>query len=293
MTGIIIADKPEGWTSHDVIAKLRGALRERRIGHGGTLDPMATGVLPLFIGRATRAVEFAMSSDKEYIAGLRLGLTTDTQDITGTLLTSREALVGDEQLREALKHFTGEQLQLPPMYSAIKKDGKRLYQLARQGLETERAPRPITVYSLELVGRVDGDYYLKIVCSKGTYVRTLCADIGEYLGCGGVMSSLRRTRVGSLRILAARGVDQIVYAAQNGGLDSILLPVDSFFHSFPAVTVDASCEHRCKSGASFNCPGAPDGRYRVYSESGEFLMLGDSEGGRMRIGKTFFEAPGR
>ncbi|MDR2357378.1 MAG: tRNA pseudouridine(55) synthase TruB [Oscillospiraceae bacterium] len=291
MTGIIIADKPEGWTSHDVVAKLRGALRERRIGHGGTLDPMATGVLPLFIGRATRAVEFSAGAEKEYIAGMRLGITTDTQDITGKHLTSREASVSEARLRGALRRFTGEQTQIPPMYSAVKKDGKPLYKLARRGIEVEREPRDITVHSLEMTGCVNGEYYLKIVCSKGTYVRTLCADIGEYLGCGAVMSSLRRTRVGAFGILAACEMKDIISAAENGGLERLLLPVDTLFREFPAMTVNPVCEHRCRSGAAFACPGAPDGRYRVYGESGEFLMLGDAADGRMRIGKTFFEVP--
>jgi tRNA pseudouridine55 synthase len=290
MTGVIIVDKPEGWTSHDVVAKLRGVLRERRIGHGGTLDPMATGILPVFVGRATRAVELSSSADKEYIAGLRLGITTDTQDVTGSLLTSREVSAGEDEVREALARFTGEQTQIPPMYSAVKVDGKRLYQLARQGVEVPRDPRNITIRSLELAGRVNGDYYLRVVCSKGTYVRTLCADIGAYLGCGGAMASLRRTRVGAFGILAAHELDVIIGAAEQDGLGDLLLPVDALFNDLPAFTADAEREHRCRSGAAFFCPGAADGRYRVYGESGEFLMVGEAAGGRMYIVKNFFEA---
>jgi tRNA pseudouridine55 synthase len=291
MTGVILVDKPEGWTSHDAVAKLRGILGERRIGHGGTLDPLATGLLPVFVGRATRAVEFSASVDKEYVAGLRLGMTTDTQDITGTQLSSSEVSVSEEQLREALRRFTGEQMQVPPMYSAVKYGGKRLYELARSGIEVVRQPRPVNIRSMELAGCVNGDYYLRIVCSKGTFVRTLCADIGEYLGCGGVMSSLRRTRVGTFGILAAREISVIDDAMKSGQIDKLLLPVDTLFGDLPAVTADAACEHRCRSGARYACPGLGDGRYRVYSErTGEFLMLGDVEDGNMKIGKTFFEA---
>lgn len=294
MTGIILVDKPEGWTSHDAVAKLRGVLGESRIGHGGTLDPLATGLLPVFVGRATRAVEFSVAVDKEYVAGLRLGMTTDTQDITGEQLTSCEASVSDEQLRAALLRFTGEQMQIPPMYSAIKVGGKRLYELARSGIEVERQPRPINVRSIELAGCVNGEYYLRIVCSKGTYVRTLCADIGEYLGCGGAMSSLRRTRVGTFGILASHELVVIEDAMKNGEIDKLLLPVDTLFYDLPAVTADEACEHRCKSGAQYACPGTGDGRYRVYSgRSGEFLMLGDARDGYMKIGKTFFEVPPR
>ncbi|MDR1217375.1 MAG: tRNA pseudouridine(55) synthase TruB [Oscillospiraceae bacterium] len=290
MTGVIIVDKPEGWTSHDVVAKLRGVLGERRVGHGGTLDPMATGILPVFVGRATRAVELSSSADKEYVAGLRLGITTDTQDVTGSLLTSREVSVGEDEVREALARFTGEQTQIPPMYSAVKVDGKRLYQLARQGVEIPREPRNITIRSLELAGSVNGDYYLRVVCSKGTYVRTLCADIGAYLGCGGAMASLRRTRVGAFGILAAHELDVIIDAAEQGGLGDLLLPVDALFNDLPAFTADAEREHRCRSGAAFFCPGTADGRYRVYGESGEFLMVGEAAGERMYIVKNFFEA---
>ncbi|MDR1299423.1 MAG: tRNA pseudouridine(55) synthase TruB [Oscillospiraceae bacterium] len=294
MTGIILVDKPEGWTSHDVVAKLRGVLGESRIGHGGTLDPMATGLLPVFVGRATRAVEFSVSVDKEYVAGLRLGMTTDTQDITGARLTHSEVSVSDGQLREALRHFTGEQTQIPPMYSAIKVGGKRLYELARSGIEVERQPRLINVRSIELAGCVNGEYYLRVVCSKGTYVRTLCADIGGHLGCGGVMSSLRRTRVGTFGILASHELGVIEGAMKNGEIDKLLLPVDTLFYDMPAAMADEACEHRCKSGARYACPEIGDGRYRVYSEgSGEFLMLGDAKDGYMKIGKTFFEVPAK
>ncbi|MCL2589172.1 MAG: tRNA pseudouridine(55) synthase TruB, partial [Oscillospiraceae bacterium] len=193
MTGILLVDKPTDWTSHDVVAKLRGLLRERRIGHAGTLDPMATGLLTIFVGRATRAVEFAEAEAKTYITRLRLGVTTDTQDITGRVLSECAADVLQAELEAILPQFLGEIQQIPPMYSAIKIDGQRLYKLARQGVEVARKARPVTIHKIEVLGQVDGDFELEITCSKGTYIRTLCHDIGAALGCGGTMAALRRT----------------------------------------------------------------------------------------------------
>ena len=192
--GIIIIDKPADWTSMDVCAKLRGILKTKKVGHAGTLDPMATGVLPVFVGQATRGVSFAESGDKEYLAVLRLGLVTNTQDTSGQALHRTEELPDRAALEAVLPRFTGEISQLPPMYSAIKIGGKKLYELARQGKEVERRPRPVTIHALELVEQTaPGDYVLRVRCSKGTYVRTLCHDIGQALGCGGCMAALRRT----------------------------------------------------------------------------------------------------
>ena len=194
--GILIVDKPAGWTSMDVCAKIRGILREKRVGHAGTLDPMATGVLPVFVGRATKAVPFAESGEKEYLAALRLGLVTDTQDITGETLEKNDpSAVTEEQIRAVLPCFTGEIAQLPPMYSAVKVNGQRLYALARKGQNVERKPRNITVFELELTGRSpEGDFLLRCRCSKGTYLRTLCHDIGQALGCGAPSLSPRFQR---------------------------------------------------------------------------------------------------
>ncbi|MBQ2177944.1 MAG: tRNA pseudouridine(55) synthase TruB, partial [Oscillospiraceae bacterium] len=193
-SGIIIINKPAGWTSMDVCAKLRGIFHEKRVGHAGTLDPMATGVLPVFVGQATKAVSFAESGEKEYLARLRLGLTTDTQDTTGTVLSELPVTVTEEDLRAVLPRFTGEIEQIPPMYSAVKVQGRKLYELARKGAEVERKPRAVTIFALELLGQTGkNEYALRVRCSKGTYIRTLCHDIGAVLGCGGAMSALERT----------------------------------------------------------------------------------------------------
>ena len=196
MNGIVIVDKPQGWTSQDVTARLRRVFNTRRIGHGGTLDPMATGVLPVFVGRATRGVEFFEHAEKVYETVLRPGLTTDTEDITGTVLTEQDAFVTGEMLDEVLPKFRGEIMQVPPMYSALKVNGQKLYDLARRGKEVERQPRPITIHELTLLGMDAEGIHLRVRCSKGTYIRTLCKDIGEALGCGGCMAALRRVEAG-------------------------------------------------------------------------------------------------
>ena len=181
--GIIIIDKPAGWTSMDVCGKLRGILKTKKVGHAGTLDPMATGVLPVFVGQATRAVSFAESGSKEYVAGLHLGCVTNTQDTSGQVLEQYPVSVTRQELEALLPRFTGELMQVPPMYSAIKINGQKLYELARQGKEVARPPRPVTIYELEVLGQDEsGDWLLRILCSKGTYVRTLCHDIGQALG---------------------------------------------------------------------------------------------------------------
>jgi tRNA pseudouridine55 synthase len=288
MNGIIIIDKPAGWTSHDVVAKLRGILKEKRVGHGGTLDPMATGVLPVFVGRATRAVEFCESDDKEYMAGLRLGLVTDTQDTTGTVLSVSEVTVTRAEVEQAVLKFTGKQEQLPPMYSAVKIGGQKLYQLARRGIEAERKPRPITLYAIEVLEHCANDYILRVVCSKGTYIRTLCHDIGSLLGCGGTMFSLNRTRAGSFTLQDAVTLRAAEEAARDGRINELLRPVDSLFSRYPSVTIDGQKKEKCRNGADF-ATEASDGLYRVYDENAGFLMLGRVERGVMHTVKSFFD----
>ncbi|MBP3484626.1 MAG: tRNA pseudouridine(55) synthase TruB [Oscillospiraceae bacterium] len=288
MNGIILIDKPQGWTSHDVVGKLRGILHERRIGHSGTLDPLATGLLVVFVGRATRAVEFAETDRKEYIAGLRLGISTDTQDITGRIINEGTDLPDEMELRKALERFKGELEQIPPMYSAVKVGGKKLYELARKGESIERKPRHITVFGLETAGREYNDYILNVVCSKGTYIRTLCHDIGTALGCGGCMSSLRRTKSGVFSVEDAYTITEVQEAADRGEADKLLLPADTLFAGYPELRADAASEKLLRNGCIVNA-SAPDGRFRVYSEKGEFLLLSDVKNGRMKTVKSFFE----
>ena len=282
--GIIIIDKPTGWTSMDVCAKLRGILREKRIGHAGTLDPMATGVLPVFVGRATKAVQFAENGRKEYHAVLKLGTVTDTQDTTGAVLEAHPVTVGADKVRAALEHFTGELLQLPPMYSALKVNGQKLYDLARQGKTVERKPRAITVYELELLEQSAPDEFaLRVVCSKGTYIRTLCHDLGQALGCGGCMAALRRTRSGSFSVENARRIGELTRADRD-----TLLPADTLFSAAASLTLTAAQEKRCRCGNPFRTD-APDGETRFYSENGEFLAIGRVANGEAVTVKSFFE----
>lgn len=288
MNGIILVDKPQDWTSHDVVAKLRGVLHERRIGHSGTLDPLATGLLVVFVGRATRAVEFAEADSKEYLAGLRLGVSTDTQDITGNVIAKCDALPDEAAVRETLYRFIGDIEQIPPMYSAIKIGGKKLYELARRGESVERTPRKITVSSIDIVDKDGTDYILNISCSKGTYVRTLCNDIGDALGCGACMSSLRRTRAGAFSVDEAHSLEDIEAAALEDRLSDIILPVDALFAPFPKLTVSESAAKRLKNGNVIKV-SAEDGDYRVYSDSEEFLLLGRVEDGKLKTIKSFFE----
>ena len=288
MNGILLIDKPPLWTSNDVVSKLKGVLKERRIGHSGTLDPLATGLLAVFAGRATRAVSFAESHDKRYTAALRLGLRTDTQDISGNVISKGQTDVKDEELDRVLSCFVGEIEQTPPMYSAVRVNGKRLYELARKGIEVERKPRKITVYSIERKGRESGDIVLDIKCSKGTYIRTLCSDIGEMLGCGACMSALRRTEAGLFSVENAYTLDEVIREAEIGDVSSLLLPTETIFSEYERITVSASAEAKVRNGnpVSFS---APDGTYRVCSQQGEFLALGKCEDGIMKTIKSFFE----
>ncbi len=288
MNGILLIDKPPLWTSNDVVSKLKGVLKERRIGHSGTLDPLATGLLAVFAGRATRAVSFAESHDKRYTAALRLGLRTDTQDISGNVISKGQTDVKDEELDRVLSCFVGEIEQTPPMYSAVRVNGKRLYELARKGIEVERKPRKITVYSIERKGRESGDIVLDIKCSKGTYIRTLCSDIGEMLGCGACMSALRRTEAGMFSVENAYTLDEVIREAEIGDVSSLLLPTETIFSEYERITVSASAEAKVRNGnpVSFS---APDGTYRVCSQQGEFLALGKCEDGIMKTIKSFFE----
>ena len=285
MNGIVIVDKPQGWTSQDVTARLRRVFNTRRIGHGGTLDPMATGVLPVFVGRATRGVEFFEHAEKTYETVLRLGITTDTEDITGTVLTEQDAFVTGSMLEDVLSRFRGEILQVPPMYSAIKVNGQKLCDLARRGKEVERQPRPVTIHELTLLRMEADGIHLRVRCSKGTYIRTLCKDIGEALGCGGCMQSLRRIKAGEYTISEAVPLQALL---ETETPEIYLRGVDTMFEGYSSVTLTENQEKRCRNGNSFSVT-LSDGTYRAYGKDGSFLMLASVENGVMSTVKSFFE----
>ena len=268
--------------------KLRGILKTKKVGHAGTLDPMATGVLPVFVGQATRAVSFAESGEKEYVATLRLGLVTDTQDTSGHTLAESPVTVTADDVAAALHAFTGDITQIPPMYSAIKINGQKLYDLARQGREVERKPRPVTIYELELLEQLSpADYRLRIRCSKGTYVRTLCHDIGQALSCGGCMASLRRTMAAGYTLDESHTLEQ----AQAQG-EALLRPVDTLFRQHPTYHIThPRVEQLCRNGNAFTVKTPLDGGiYRVYGTEGDFLCLSRLENGQMTSIKNFFGA---
>ncbi len=285
MNGIVIIDKPQGWTSQDVTARLRRVFNTRRIGHGGTLDPMATGVLPVFVGRATRGVEFFEHAEKTYEAVLQLGLTTDTEDTSGTVLEKREVHVSEGEFLDILSQFRGKIQQVPPMYSALKVGGQKLVDLARKGKTVERQSRRIEILELTCLEFSGSAARLRVRCSKGTYIRTLCKDIGQALGCGGCMAALRRVQAGEYTIEEAVPLAQLL---ESEAPEIHLRPVDSMFRIHPAVTLSANQEKRCRCGNAFSVKLEP-GTYRAYSQTGEFLMLAKVEGGVMSTVKSFFE----
>ena len=235
--GMINVYKEKEFTSHDVVAKLRGICKQKKIGHTGTLDPDAVGVLPVCLGCATRLCDMLTDKDKEYVAVLRLGITTDTQDATGKVLAEKEVSVSEEEVRAVIASFEGEQLQIPPMYSALKVNGKKLYELAREGKEIERKARPIVVHEIEILSENMPEFTIRVKCSKGTYIRTICHDIGQKLSCGGVMVSLKRTKVGNFGIEDAYTLSQIEDMAKEGKLCEILLPVEKVFEKLPEIRV--------------------------------------------------------
>ena len=299
-SGILVFDKPQGFTSHDVVAKLRGILRTRKIGHGGTLDPMATGVLPIFVGGATKASDYAAAQDKTYEAGFTLGFSTDTQDTTGTVIERSDRRVTLDEVRDALEGFRGAQKQIPPMYSAIKIDGQKLYDLARKGKEVERPARDITILDIALLN-FDPDSQkgaFRVTCSKGTYVRTIVHDLGEKLGTHAAMHALTRTRAGVYDLSEAVTFDQIERARDDGTLESLFRPTDSLFVDYPAVTLNAEGRDRAARGATVferQTDGlaqfAPGTLCRVYAD-GKFLMLGrvdtlDKGGNGLFVHKNF------
>ncbi len=298
MTGVLILDKPADFTSFDAVAVCRRLCHERKIGHTGTLDPMATGVLPLLLGKATRAASLLEDTDKEYEAGFQLGVSTDTEDSTGKVLETNEAPVSRETLESLLPQFRGEIMQIPPMYSAVSKDGKRLYELARKGIEVEREARPVTIFKLELTeyNEISREGKLVVSCSKGTYIRTLIADLAKAAGSLGVMTALRRTKACGFTLADAITLDEAKFLSEAGTLEEKLRPVESLFVHLPAVTVSPAQATRFGNGGQLdlNRIGAfrkkkPEigGVFRVKTEDGIFLGLGKIEEEQLSILKLF------
>ena len=292
MDGILCLDKPAGKTSFGCCAAFRRLLGTKKIGHAGTLDPMATGVLPLLAGKATRALELLPAHDKRYTASLRFGFTSDTQDIWGSVTATGGALPSLQAVEEALAAFRGDIRQVPPMTSALKKDGVRLYELARRGIEVEREARPVTVYSLTLLSYdpTAGEASIDCLCSKGTYIRALIADLGNALGCGAVMTALRRTMAAGYTLADCVTLEQAESLAAEGALAARVRPVDAAFAACDAVTVTAAQAARFGNGGALSLdrlPAAVNGLTRVYAPDGRFLGLGRPEDGALTIARLF------
>lgn len=280
INGILNVYKEAGFTSHDVVAKLRGICRQKKIGHTGTLDPEAVGVLPVCLGSGTKLCDMLTDKSKEYEAVLLLGQVTDTQDVTGTVLEEHEVTVDEEQAVEAIRSFVGAYEQIPPMYSALKVNGKRLYELARAGKEVERKGRRVEIHSIEILSVSLPEITFRVACSKGTYIRTLCHDIGQKLGCGGTMKSLKRTRVGIFTIDGTLKLSQLEELAAQGRLEEKVIPVEAMFTELPVLTVKDAFVRLIENGNAFY-PGqaeesvrTPDGgQVRVYDRKGRFYGI--------------------
>lgn len=296
INGVINVYKEKGYTSHDVVAKLRGILHQKKIGHTGTLDPDAEGVLPVCLGRGTKLCDVLADHDKEYEAVLLLGTVTDTQDITGTVIRTSPVSVTEDEIRECILSFRGEQMQIPPMYSALKVGGKKLYEMAREGIEIERKPRPVHFYDIEVMEMELPRVKIRVHCSKGTYIRTLCHDIGEKLGCGGCMEQLLRTRVERFELLGARKLSQIQVFADMGKIEDIVVPVDQMFDAFSGCKVKQEADRLVHNGNFFpisllekeDIVRNKGEQLRIYDSTGEFIGIFTKKGERMTPVKMFY-----
>ena len=296
INGVINVYKEKGYTSHDVVAKLRGILHQKKIGHTGTLDPDAEGVLPVCLGRGTKLCDVLADHDKEYEAVLLLGIVTDTQDITGTVIRTSPVSVTEDEIRECILSFRGEQMQIPPMYSALKVGGKKLYEMAREGIEIERKPRPVHFYDIEVMEMELPRVKIRVHCSKGTYIRTLCHDIGEKLGCGGCMEQLLRTRVERFELLGARKLSQIQVFADMGKIEDIVVPVDQMFDAFSGCKVKQEADRLVHNGNFFpisllekeDIVRNKGEQLRIYDSTGEFIGIFTKKGERMTPVKMFY-----
>jgi len=286
MDGIIVIDKPEGFTSFDVVAKMRGILRTRKIGHAGTLDPMATGVLPLLVGRATKACDILPDQRKRYTATFRLGLTTDTQDITGTVLTNSSVSATPHEVNAAILAMHGDIMQIPPMYSAIKINGQRLYSLARKGIEIEREARPVTIEDIRLLSHNDNDYTIDALCSKGTYIRTLCHDIGQLLGCGAVMTTLRRTMAAGISLDHALTIEQAQVAMNTSEMSKHILSTEALFSRLASVKLNSNQTRLFRNGVRITL-AEHAGCWSVYSPT-EFIGIAETDDNGVVISRTLF-----
>ncbi len=282
--GIINVYKEAGYTSHDVVARLRGICKQKKIGHTGTLDPDAVGVLPVCLGNGTRLCDMLTDRTKEYVAVLRLGIVTDTQDISGKVLSEKQVTTAPDKVREVIASFVGDSMQVPPMYSALKVNGKKLYELAREGKEVERRARRIRIYRLEILKEDHPEYTIKVECSKGTYIRTLCHDIGQALGCGGVMASLQRTRVGEFKLDKAYSLDELQMLSEKGQLLTAVIPVEKMFEHLPALYIKEEGMKALQNGNQLKSEdivenditleSQKDGQeFRVYSYQGVFYGI--------------------
>lgn len=291
MNGIILIDKPTGKTSHDMVYFVRRLTGIRKVGHTGTLDPDATGVLPVCIGKATKVCDMLTVSDKEYIAEIAFGKTTDTQDASGRILSERPVEADEGEIRAAITDYTGEIDQIPPMFSAIKQNGQKLCDLARKGITVERKPRRITVYETEILGvdMIEKTARVRVKCSKGTYIRTLCADIGERLGCGAYMKSLRRTKSGGFDIAQCHTCGELEALAKEGRFEEKLIAPDEVFKDYNRIELDEMLAAKLKNGVRIRMNLPADGaHYRVYAENGEFLAVARAENGELVSEKSFW-----
>ena len=293
-SGVINIYKEAGYTSHDVVAKLRGILKQKKIGHTGTLDPQAQGVLPVCLGKGTKLCYLLADHDKEYEAVLRLGITTDTQDMEGNVLQESSVQVSEEEVRTCILSFQGEQMQVPPMYSALKVNGKKLYELAREGKVVERKARPVTFHKIEVLWMELPKVKIRVQCSKGTYIRTLCNDIGEKLGCGGCMEELLRTRVERFALEDAVKLDEVQKAMEEGTVDSLILPVDRIFDQYPTAKTTTQGDllvhngNRLFSELLQEEPEAESGYVRVYDSEDTFIGLFEKKTDQLVPVKMFY-----
>ena len=293
-SGVINIYKEAGYTSHDVVAKLRGILKQKKIGHTGTLDPQAQGVLPVCLGKGTKLCDLLADHDKEYEAVLRLGITTDTQDMEGNVLQESSVQVSEEEVRTCILSFQGEQMQVPPMYSALKVNGKKLYELAREGKVVERKARSVTFHKIEVLWMELPKVKIRVQCSKGTYIRTLCNDIGEKLGCGGCMEELLRTRVERFALEDAVKLDEVQKAMEEGTVDSLIFPVDRIFDQYPTAKTTTQGDllvhngNRLFSELLQEEPEVESGYVRVYDSEDTFIGLFEKKTDQLVPVKMFY-----